>query len=85
MSVIKEMTTAPPPFTTDLKEVANLFRHTKAKSPGSDNICGQVLKTCADQLCGIFHHIFLPSLKLQRVPKLWEHAVIVPVAKSSSP
>lgn len=65
--------------------VANLLRHTERKSPGPDNVCGQVLRTCADQLSGIFHHIFSLSLELQTVPKIWKQAVIVPVAKGSSP
>lgn len=53
----KKKTTTPSSFCTEERGVANVFRHTKIKSPGPDNICGQVLKTCADQLSGIFHHI----------------------------
>lgn len=73
-----------PPYTTekrqyidiDVKRVSNLFRRTKNISPEPDNICGQVLKTC-----GIFHYIFMQSLKMQKGPKLWKHSIVVPVAE----
>ncbi|CAI5677546.1 unnamed protein product [Oreochromis niloticus] len=84
-STLREKTITLPSICIDERGIANLFRHTKSKSPGPDNICGQVLRTCADQLSGIFHHIFSLSLELQTVPKIWKHVVIVPVAKGSSP
>ncbi len=31
----------------------------------------QVLRACADQLCGVFQHLFHMSLHLKRIPVLW--------------
>ena len=69
----------------DIKSVEKHLRHTKSKSPGPDNIGGKVLSTCAEQLCSIFHFIFNLSLQQQRVPKLWKHSTVVPVAKIKTP
>lgn len=66
--------------------VTRLLKQTKVnKSPGPENICGRVLKACAPQLSGIFKVIFVQSLQLQSVPKIWKHAIIVHVAKTKSP
>lgn len=81
MEEIRGKTTASPAFDIDVKRVTNLFVHTKTTSSGPDNICGQVLKTCADHLCGIFQYIFKQSLKLKQ---LWKHSIIVPVTKSKT-
>lgn len=59
---------------------------TKTKiSPGPDNICGQVLRTCAEQLCSIFYYIFLLSLQQQKVPEVWKKSIIPPVAETTKP
>lgn len=42
-------------------------------------------KSCAKQLCSIFHHIFNESLQTQHVPKCWRDAVLVPVPKINGP
>lgn len=44
-----------------LKEITRKYlKHTnKRKSPGPDNICGNVLATCAGQLCNIFYLFFI--------------------------
>lgn len=52
------LTTTSPSFFIDERGAANLFRHTKIKSPGPHNISGQLLKTCADQSSGIFPSYF---------------------------
>ncbi len=54
-------------------QVKGLFQRVNPKkSPGPDNIGGMVLRTCAEQLCEIFHYIFSQSLMLQRVPEIWK-------------
>ncbi|KAK0136761.1 hypothetical protein N1851_027074 [Merluccius polli] len=52
---------------------------------GPDEICGEVLKTCAEQLCNIFYIIFMDSLELQNIPAICKHSTIVPVAKCINP
>lgn len=82
---IRATTQAPPSITVDRDTVAKMFRHTKSKSPGPDDICGKTLRTCADQLCDIFQNIFNLSLIQQKVPKIWKHSTIVPIAKCNRP
>lgn len=68
------------------KALNRIFQNIDAKkSPGPDKVGGKVLKTCAEQLCGIFHHIFLEFFKLQKVPNIWKTSNIVPVQKNSVP
>ena len=68
MNKIREKTTSSPSLGIDVKSVANIFKHTKSKSPGPDQICGKVLKTCAYQLCGIFQYIFYTVIKAAEGP-----------------
>ncbi|KAI3363872.1 hypothetical protein L3Q82_001474 [Scortum barcoo] len=55
------------------------------KAAGPDGISSRLLKSCADQLCGIFGYTFNLSLKLGRVPQLWKTSCIVPVPKTPHP
>lgn len=52
---------------------------------GPDGISSRLLKTCADQLCGILLYMFDLSLKLGKVPQLWKTSCVVPVPKTSRP
>ena len=62
------------------------MRRTKArKATGPDGINSRLLKDCADQLCGVFLHIFNLSLSLERVPLLWKTSCVVPVPKNAHP
>lgn len=73
-------------FSVEQKDVEKAFYCTKVnKSHGPDNICGRLLKTCANELSPVFHHIFNRSLEAQHVPRIWKDAVVVPVPKSSRP
>ncbi|TWW81704.1 hypothetical protein D4764_01G0015190 [Takifugu flavidus] len=62
-----------------------LKKNRARKATGSDGISPRLLKSCADQLCGIFSPIFNLSLKLRRVPQLWKTSCIVPVPKTPHP
>ena len=53
------------------------------KAPGPDGIPGRVLKTCADQLAGVFTDIFNLSLLRSEVPTCFKRASIIPVPKKS--
>ncbi len=51
-----------------------------------DKIGGRLLKTCADKLGPVFYNIFQKFyLYLQKNPKLWKEAIVVPVTKTHYP
>ncbi|KAI3364079.1 hypothetical protein L3Q82_010908 [Scortum barcoo] len=67
-------------------QVRNALKKNRArKAAGPDGISSRLLKSCADQLCGIFRYTFNLSLKLWRVPQLWKTSCIVPVPKTPHP
>ena len=67
-------------------EVCAMFKRVNTrKSPGPDNICGNVLKFCAEQLSPVFTDIFRSSLDLCIVPLLWKTSTIIPIPKIPSP
>ncbi len=55
------------------------------KAPGPDGITGRVLRSCADQLAGLFTSIFNESLATSVVPTSFKKSVIIPVPKNSKP
>ncbi len=54
------------------------------KAAGPDGITGRVLRSCADQLAGLFTSIF-ESLATSVVPTSFKKSVIIPVPKNSKP
>lgn len=68
------------------KDVEHAFLAVKEKESHSpDNICGQLLKSCAKQLSTVFQNIFNRFLQEQHVPQVWKDAVVVPVPKVRGP
>ncbi len=55
------------------------------KAAGPDGITGRVLRSCADQLAGLFTSIFNESLVTSVVPTPFKKYVIIPVPKNSKP
>ncbi len=55
------------------------------KAAGPDGITGRVLRSCADQLAGLFTSIFNESLATSVVPTPFKKSVIIPVTKNSKP
>ncbi len=55
------------------------------KAAGPDGITGRVLRSCADQLAGLFTSIFNESLATSVVPTSFKKCVIIPVPKNSKP
>ncbi len=55
------------------------------KAAGPDGITGRVLRSCADQLAGLFTSIFNESLATSVVPNPFKKSVIIPVPKNSKP
>ncbi len=53
------------------------------KAAGPDGIAGCVLRSCADQLAGLFTSIFNESLATSVVPTPFKKSVIIPVPKNS--
>ncbi len=52
------------------------------KAAGPDGITGRVLRSCADQLAGLFTSIFNESLATSVVPTSFKKSVIIPVPKN---
>ncbi len=55
------------------------------KAAGPDGITGRVLRSCTDQLAGLFTSIFNESLATSVVPTPFKKSVIIPVPKNSKP
>ncbi len=55
------------------------------KAAGPDGITGRVLRSCADQLAGLFTSIFNESLATSVFPTPFKKSVIIPVPKNSKP
>ncbi len=54
------------------------------KAAGPDGITARVLRSCADQLAGLFTSIFTESLATSVVPTSFKKSVIIRVPKKSS-
>ncbi len=55
------------------------------KAAGPDGITGRVLRSCADQLAGLFTSIFNESLATSVVPTSFKKYIIIPVPKNNKP
>lgn len=55
------------------------------KAAGPDGISGRILRSCADQLAGLFTSIFNESLATSVVPTSFKKSVIIPVPKNNKP
>ncbi len=55
------------------------------KAAGPDGISGRVLRSCAEQLAGLFTSIFNESLATFVVPTSFKKSIIIPVPKNSKP
>lgn len=77
---------SPPNVEIEESQVLQLFRGCNVrKSPGPDNVCGNVLKNCAEQLAPVFTEIFKSSIVHKTVPTIWKSAVIAPIPKTPNP
>ncbi len=54
------------------------------KASGPDRVSGRTLRTCADQLAGVFTSIFNLSLQLAVVPTCLKSTTIIPVPKRNA-
>ncbi len=73
-------------FTQSEDEVRRELRRVNVrKAAGPDGITGRVLRSCADQLAGLFTSIFNESLATSVVPTSFKKSVIIPVPKNSKP
>ncbi|KAK3540975.1 hypothetical protein QTP86_007696 [Hemibagrus guttatus] len=55
------------------------------KAAGPDDITGQVLMACANQLAPVFTEIFNLSLEQSMIPECFKQSTIVPVTKKPQP
>ncbi len=73
-------------FTLSGDEVWRELRRVNVrKAEGPDGITGRILKSCADQLAGLFTSIFNESLATSVVSTSFKKSVIIPVPKNSKP
>ncbi len=73
-------------FTVSEDEVRReLMRVNVRKAAGPDGITGRVLRSCTDQLTGLFTSIFNESLATSVVPTSFKKSVIIPVPMNSKP
>ncbi len=73
-------------FTLSEDEVRRELRRVNVrKAAGPDGITGRVLRSCADQLAGLFTSILNESLATSVVPTSFKKSVIIPVPKNSKP
>ncbi|KAK7497458.1 hypothetical protein BaRGS_00011300 [Batillaria attramentaria] len=54
------------------------------KAAGPDNISPRLLRTCADQLWGVFTDIYNVSLSQCTVPQCFKKSTVMPVSKKST-
>ena len=52
------------------------------KSPGPDNISPLLLKSCHNELSGVYQHLFQLSIS-SGIPRIWKTAVIVHVPRKT--
>ncbi len=55
------------------------------KAAGPDGITGRVLRSCSDQLAGLFTSLFNESLATSVVPTCLKKSIIIPVPKNNKP
>ena len=67
---------------SDVKK--NFSRLKVRKAAGPDGLSPRLLKTCAEQLSGVFANIFNESLQQRKVPALFKQATIIPVPKKKA-
>ncbi len=73
-------------FTVSEDDVRRELRRVNVrKAAGPDGITVRVLRSCADQLAGLFTSIFTESLATSVVPTPFKKSVIIPVPKNSKP
>ncbi len=73
-------------FTVSEDDVRRELRRVNVrKAAGPDGITGSVLRSCADQLAGLFTSIFNESLATSVVSTPFKKSVIIPVPKNSKP
>ena len=76
--------TSPPVLLED--EVSRVLRTCKKnKAPGPDELSGELLSDCHEQLAVSFCKIYQRSINEQKVPTQWKTSTIIPIAKKSHP
>ncbi len=68
------------------QQVKVLFKKTKRKkASGPDFICGRTLHHCAEQLSGVFTHLFQLCVDNCKTPTIWKSSTIIPIPKVNKP
>lgn len=81
-SIISSLSPDDSVLTINTAEVVKALRRTKMNTaPGPDKICGRTLRHCAEQLGGVFQHLFQSLLISCTVPTMWKHSTVIPIPK----
>ena len=63
-----------------------VFKHTGVnKCPGPDGIWGRTLRSCSDQLSGVFHRLFQTSIDTCTIPDIWKLSAVILIPKKDNP
>lgn len=67
-------------------QVKDLFEKTNnSKAPGPDDICGSTLHHCAEQLSGVFSHLFQRCVDTCTLLTICKCSTIIPIPKVKNP
>ena len=81
---LSEWAAVPSHFRITTSDTRKEFKRLNArKATGPDNVSTRLLKSCADQLAGIYTELFNWSLRVCKVPAIFKYSIIVPVPKCS--
>ena len=70
----------------DQERVLGLFKHIGVnKCPGPDGICGRTLRSCSDQLSGVFQRLLQTSIDTCTIPDIWKLSAVIPIPKKDNP
>ncbi len=73
-------------ITVSVDEVRRALKRVNVrKAAGPDGITGRVLRSCADQLAGLFTSIFNESLATSVIPTSFKKSIIISVPKNNKP
>ena len=70
----------------DQERLLGLFKHTGVnKYPGPDGICGRILRSCSDQLSGVFQRLLQTSIDTCTIPDIWKLSTVILIPKKDNP
>ena len=70
----------------DQERVLGLFKHIGVnRCPGPDGIWGRTLRSCSEQLSGVFQRLFQTSIATCTIPDIWKLSTVNLIPKKDNP